>query len=311
MVFQRSIHMTQTKQEILLESGTNELEVIMFKVGSGVFGINVLKVREIIHAQKATPIPQSHPNVEGVIRLREEVLPVIHLSKVLGLPDSPHPESDRFIVTELNKQRIAFRVHEVERIHRISWEQIERPDDLTANEKSYAIGIISTGNVLSILLDFEKVLVEINPTAGVHVEDIKKLGIRERSEKQLIIAEDSPILRQLLIDTLHEAGYERVIVFENGKEAWDYLAKVAADTSSKPSEQVQLIVTDIEMPQMDGHHLIRRIKENSRLKIIPVIIFSSLITEDLQTRGEKVGATAQITKPEIVELVETIDTYIL
>lgn len=303
--------MAQTKQEILLESGTNELEVIMFSIGTGVFGINVLKVREIIHAQKVTPVPQSHPNVEGVIQLREEVLPVIHLSKVLGLEDNPHPENDRFIVTELNKQRLAFRVHEVERIHRISWEQIERPDDLSAGEQAYAIGIISIEDEISILLDFEKVVVEINPTAGVHVEDIKKLGVRERSEKQLIIAEDSLILRQLLIDTLDEAGYERVTVFENGKEAWEHLSHLAADTSSAPSEHVQLIVTDIEMPQMDGHHLIARIKENNRLKSIPVVVFSSLITEDLQTRGEKLGATAQITKPEIVELVETIDKHIL
>lgn len=303
--------MSQTKQDILLKSGTNELEVIMFSVGTSVFGINVLKVREIIHAQKITSIPQSHPHVEGVIRLREEVLPVIHLSKVLGLDDSQNPKDDRFIVAELNKQRLAFRVHNVERIHRISWEQIEKPDDLSAGKQVYAIGVISINNEISILLDFEKVVVEINPTSGVHVSDIKKLGERERSEKQLVIAEDSPILRQLLIDTLFEAGYERVHVFENGKEAWNYLSQLAEDTGSIPADHVQLIVTDIEMPQMDGHHLTARIKENSRLENIPVIVFSSLITEDLHTRGKQLGAVAQITKPEIVELVETIDTYII
>lgn len=298
-------------KDILLESGTNELEVIMFKVGTGVFGINVLKVREIINLQEVTHIPQSHPFVEGVIRLREEVLPVIHLSKVLGLEDSANPENDRLIVTELNKQRLAFRVHEVDRIHRISWKQIEKPNDLSVGEQAYAIGIISIEGEISILLDFEKVLVEINPSSGVHIKNIKKLGVRERSNKQLIVVEDSAILRQLLTDTLYEAGYERVMVFENGKEAWNYLHKLAEDTSSIPSDVVQLIVTDIEMPQMDGHHLTARIKDNSRLENIPVIVFSSLITKDLHARGESVGATAQIAKPEIVELVETIDAHIL
>ncbi len=303
--------MAKTKQDILLESGTNELEVILFNIGSNVFGINVLKVREIIHAQEVNPIPRSHPHIEGVIRLREEVLPVIHLSGVLGLEDSPNPLNDRFIITELNKQRLAFRVHEVERIHRISWEQIEKPDDLSAGEQAYAIGIISIEDDISILLDFEKVVVEINPTSGVHVDDIKQLGVRERSEKQLVVAEDSPILRRLLVDTLSEAGYDRVTVFENGKEAWSYLDKLASNEGSSPTEHVQLIVTDIEMPQMDGHHLTARIKENDRLKDIPVVIFSSLITQDLQTRGEKLGASAQITKPEIIELVQTIDAHIL
>src|SRR5699024_5264404 len=117
--------------------------------------------------------------------------------------------------------------------------------------------------------------------------------------------------RRLLVDTLSEAGYDRVTVFENGKEAWNYLDDLASNEKSSPTDHVQLIVTDIEMPQMDGHHLTARIKENDRLKDIPVVIFSSLITQDLQTRGEKLGASAQITKPEIIELVQTIDAHIL
>lgn len=303
--------MTQNKQEILLESGTNELEVLMFTIGASLFGMNVLKVREIILAQPTTKIPQSHPYVEGVIQLRENILPVIDLGKVLGTTSKEEPTEHRFIIAELNKQRIAFRVHDVHHIHRISWGQIEKPSELAGGEQAYAIGIISIEDEISMLLDFEKVLVEIQPTAGVHVEDLKKLGKRERSEKQLIVAEDSPILRQLLLDTLGEAGYRNVQVFENGKEAWSYLEDIANDDTTVPSDHVQLIVTDIEMPQMDGHHLTARIKGNSRLQDIPVIIFSSLITDDLQTRGKRVGATAQITKPEIVELVETIDKHIL
>lgn len=296
---------------ILLESGTNELEIVMFQVGSGLFGINVLKVREIINAVKVTPIPNSHPNVEGIIRLREEVLPVVNLAKVLDIPASENPENDKFIISELNQIKIAFRVHHVSRIHRISWEQIEKPTELSAGDQAYAIGIIKLENEMSILLDFEKVVVEIDPKAGVNVESLKVLGPRERSSKNILIAEDSAVLRQLLIDTLSEAGYTNIRVFENGKEAWEFLSGLAKDESIKPIDKVDLIITDIEMPQMDGHHLTDRIKKNLRLKDIPVIIFSSLITEDLYHKGESVGANAQVSKPEIVTLIEEIDKLVV
>src|SRR5699024_9493577 len=145
--------MGSTHADILLESGTNELEVIMFEIDKGIFGINVLKVREIINAVDVTGIPNAHENVEGVIRLREEVLPVVNLAKVLGLPASETPEKDKFIIAELNQVKIAFRVHHVSRIHRISWEQIEKPSDLSAGDNAYAIGIIKLEEDMSILLD--------------------------------------------------------------------------------------------------------------------------------------------------------------
>jgi len=297
--------------DILLESGTNELEIVMFQIGSGLFGINVLKVREIINAVDVTPIPNSHENIEGIIRLREEVLPVVNLAKVLDIPQSENPENDKFIIGELNKIKIAFRVHHVSRIHRISWEQIEKPTDLSAGDQAYAIGIIKLEEEMSILLDFEKVVVEIDPNAGVNIDSLKVLGPRERSSKNILVAEDSAVLRQLLIDTLSEAGYSNLRVFENGKEAWEYLASLSADESIEPTEEINLIITDIEMPQMDGHHLTDRIKKDLRLNDIPVIIFSSLITQDLYHKGESVGAEAQVSKPEILQLVEYIDKYIL
>lgn len=297
--------------DILLESGTNELEIVMFQIGNGLFGINVLKVREIINAVEVTPIPNSHENVEGIIRLRDEVLPVVNLAKVLEIPPSEDPEKDKFIIAELNKIKIAFRVHHVSRIHRISWEQIEKPTELSAGDQAYAIGIIKLEEDMSILLDFEKVVVEIDPKAGVNVDSVKTLGPRERSSKRIVVAEDSAVLRQLLIDTLSEAGYSNLKVFENGKDAWNYLEGIAKDESVDPKEKVNLIITDIEMPQMDGHHLTDRVKKDLRLKDIPVIIFSSLITDDLYHKGESVGADAQVSKPEIVTLIQDIDKLIL
>src|SRR5690625_4948207 len=303
--------MSSAKTDILLESGTNELEVVMFEVGSGVFGINVLKVREIINAVEVTTIPNAHSHVEGVIRLREEVLPVINLAKVLGIPNSEEPEHDKFIIAELNQLKIAFRVHHVSRIHRISWEQIEKPSELSSGENAYAIGIIKLEDQMSILLDFEKIVVEIDPKTGVNVESLKVLGPRERSTKKHIVAEDSKMLSHLLEETLSEAGYENIRFFENGKDAWDYLEELANNDIVEPKEEVNLIITDIEMPQMDGHHLISRVKETQRLSEIPVVIFSSLITRDLFHKGEAVGASAQVSKPEIVNLVKKIDELIL
>ena len=300
--------MNQT--DIFLESGTNELEVVMFTIADETFGINVLKVREIIQPIPITPIPRSHPNVEGVIRLREEVIPVIDLAKVLNLEPSEDPKKDKFIVSELNQTLVAFHVHDVSRIHRLSWTQIEKPNEFSTGTEAYAIGIIKLDEEMAFLLDFEKILVEINPDSGVNIDKLKVLGPRERSEKRLLVAEDSAVLRKMLEDTLFEAGYENVRFFENGQLAWDYLSKLAEEEES-PLEHIQLIITDIEMPQMDGHHLTSRIKDHSKLKEIPVVIFSSLITQDLYHKGQRVGASAQVSKPQIVNLVEEIDRLIL
>lgn len=302
---------TMGKRDILLESGTNELEIVMFKVGEGIFGINVLKVREIINPLPITGTPNAHANVEGVIRLREEVIPVIDLAKVLNLPKSATPEQDKLIISELNQLKVAFHVHSVSRIHRISWEQIEKPSDLSTGLNAYTIGIIKLEDEMSLLLDFEKVVVEISPETGVKVEDLKVLGVRERSDKKIIVAEDSSVLRQMIKDTLSEAGYDNVRFFENGKLAWEYLDLVAQDDLLVATEEVNLIITDLEMPQMDGHHLTDKIKNNPELKDIPVVIFSSLISDDLFHKGEKVGASAQISKPQIVELIREIDKFIL
>lgn len=302
---------TLKTNEILLESGTNELEVIIFNIGTGIFGINVLKVREIINPLPITQIPRSHEYVEGVIHLRDEVITVVNLAKVLHLPASEQPEQDKFIITEFNQIRIAFRVHSVSRIHRISWEQIDKPHTLSASQQPYATGIIKLEENMAILLDFEKIVVEINPELGGSIESLRSLGPRERSLKRIVVAEDSAVLRQLLKDTLTEAGYENLLFFENGKDAWEHLEELANNDSIEPSDEVQLIITDIEMPQMDGHHLTKKVKNNLRLANIPVVIFSSLITQDLYHKGEQVGASSQVSKPQIVNLVKEIDKFIL
>ncbi len=298
--------------EILLESGTNELEIIEFEMGLHRYGINVIKVKEIILPMPVTPIPHAHPAIEGIIQLRGEVLPVINMEKVMGLPQTFDHDQGKYIVAMFNKQHVVFHVHDVTQIHRISWEQIEKPSDIYSQDSSQVIGVIKRGDDMLLLLDFEKIILDINPATGIHVEQVKKLGSRKRSEKHIVIAEDSPLLRKLLHDTLNEAGYGNLTFFENGRDALNYLESIVEeDDQFDIREEVQLVITDIEMPQMDGHHLTKRIRDNQALAPLPVIIFSSLITNDLKHKGESVGADDQVSKPEIAELVLKIDQYIV
>lgn len=295
---------------ILLESGTNELEIVEFEVGHNTFGINVMKVREIIQPLPITFVPNVHPHLEGIIQLRGEVLPLIDMKKVLNMDVENRVDDEKFIVTEFNQQKVVFRVDNVSQIHRISWEQIEKPSSMYESQDANVIGVIKHHDEMILLLDFEKIVHDINEDKRFSVETVKKLGERERSNKNIVIAEDSPLLRQLLEDTLTEAGYVNLTFFENGKLAYDYLSEVANNGTSLEN-QIQLLITDIEMPQMDGHHLTKKVKEDELLNPLPVVIFSSLITEDLRHKGEQVGAVAQVSKPEIAQLIFEIDKYII
>ncbi len=154
---------------ILLESGTNELEVIAFSIDEGIFGINVLKVREIINPLPIVKVPNSHQYVEGIIRLRDEVITVVDLARVIGFPPSQDSERDKFIVAELNQMKVAFHVHSVSRIHRISWEQIEKPTELSKGLEASTIGVVKMDEQMILLLDYEKIVVDINPNSGINV----------------------------------------------------------------------------------------------------------------------------------------------
>ncbi|MFC0522222.1 chemotaxis protein [Pontibacillus salicampi] len=295
---------------ILLESGTNELEVVEFGIGSNRFGINVIKVKEILVPTPITNVPHSHPSVEGIIEIRGEVVPVIDVAHLLGYDPSEQPKLDKFILAEFNQLKVVFHVHTVTQIHRISWGDIEKPDKMYQGLDSYITGVIKIEEEMMLLLDYEKMIALINPKSSIDKESIQVLGNRERSNKHIMLAEDSELLRTMLKETLQEAGYSHLTLFEDGKDAIEYLENLK-NQNQPIEEQVQLVITDIEMPQMDGHHFTKRLKEDSSLSVLPVIIFSSLITDDLRHKGEIVGANAQISKPEIVSLVETIDRLVL
>ncbi len=292
--------------EILLESGTNEMEIMEFTVFGEAYGINVAKVKEILMSEPVKPVPHSHECVEGIFKPRDVVLTVVDLPKYLTDRQSEKEDKDLFIITNFNKLNIAFRVHSVVGIQRISWQDIQKPDKtLTRGEEGVATGIAQYNNKLITILDFEKIVTEIAPETGIQMSEIDELGEREISERSVVLAEDSVLLGMMIEQSLKKAGYVNIRKFNNGKDCWDFLSSIKND--SDLYEKASILITDIEMPEMDGHRLTKLVKEDSRLKEIPVIIFSSLINPEMEIKGRNLGADEQMSKPEIGHLVEVID----
>ena len=292
--------------EILLESGTNEIEIMQFTIFGELYGINVAKVREIMMADKVKPVPHSHGAVEGIFKPRDILLTVINLPKYLTGDSGDKNERDLFIVTNFNKMHIAFRVHTVVGISRISWEDIQKPDKtLTNGEDGVATGIAQCGGQLVTILDFEKIVAEIAPETSIQVDEIDRLGDRIPRDNRIILAEDSILLTKMIKDSLFRAGYSNLMNFNNGKEAWDYLSSIRNEPDFY--KRAALLITDIEMPEMDGHRLTKLVKDDEKMKRMPIIIFSSLINEEMRIKGKQLGANEQLSKPEIGRLVEVMD----
>jgi two-component system chemotaxis response regulator CheV len=287
-----------------LENGTNELEVLEFVVDNNSYGINVAKIREIIPYSPVTPVPNAHPSVEGIFMPRDTMITAIDLRNCLQRGQSQ--PGGLFIITTFNKLDIAFHVDSVIGIHRVSWVDIIKPGaTVTTAEDGISTGIIKIDGKLIIILDFEKIVSDINPETGLKVTDIDALGTRTGTNIPILIAEDSSLLRKLIVDSLKKAGYENVIKTENGEEAWEYICKYRDEGTL--DEHVGLLITDIEMPLMDGHRLTKLVKSDEETKQIPVIIFSSLVNNEMRRKGDELGANAQLSKPEIGNLVKVID----
>ena len=291
---------------ILLESGTNEIEIMEFTINGNLYGINVAKVKEIMIAAPVKPMPHAHPAVEGIFKPRDDVLTVVDLPKYLSGVDGDRGERDIFIVTNFNKMFIAFRVHSVVQISRISWGDIQKPDKtVSGGAESVATGIAQCGADLVTILDFERIVAEIAPETSIQMEEIDAMGPRTRNERPIWIAEDSILLSKMIENSLRKAGYVNLRMHPNGRELWDNLNELPRDADL--ASHVALVITDIEMPQMDGHRLTKLIKDSERFKSIPLIIFSSLISEEMRIKGRQLGADEQLTKPEIGHLVDVMD----
>lgn len=293
--------------KILLENGTNELEVLEFTLDGNIYGINVAKVKEIIPYQGVTPVPNAHPSIEGIFMPRDIMITAIDLRNCLQRGESK--KEGLFIITSFNKLDIAFHVDTVVGIHRVSWNQIIKPDATISNvEDGVSTGIIKLDNKLIIILDFEKIITDINPETGLKTTEIDALGERKKSDVPILIAEDSVLLNKLIVDSLKKAGYHNLIHTENGMQAWEVIETCKNDGSL--DQHVKCVITDIEMPIMDGHRLTKLIKTDEKTKHIPVVIFSSLVNEEMKRKGEALGADAQLSKPEIGNLVHEIDKLV-
>lgn len=303
-------------KEILLESGTNELEVLVFRVGECRFGINVAKVREVLPRQPIINLPMAHSSVRGVFRLREHVVPCVSLTDHLGLKrtsedaerTSEEAES-KLVLTDINQQQTAFLVDEVERIHRLSWEQMMAAPSLVALAHTPITAVTRIEGSMIIMLDFEMVIDQV--TGASLCQDVvpNPHGL-PRESLRLLLADDSPTVRLVVGATLRRSGYTQQHVFENGAEAWKWIEKTLAETGD-PAAVGDLLISDVEMPQVDGFHLTKRIKDHPKLRSLPVLLYSSIVTPDNHKKGAAVGADAQVSKPELGKVVELADELIM
>ncbi len=288
---------------ILLENGTNELEVLEFMLDGNAYGINVAKIKEIINYMPVTLVPNAHPSIEGIFMPRDTMITAIDLKNCLQRGTSE--PGGLFIITNFNKLDIAFHVDSVIGIHRVSWTEIIKPGTTVSTaEDGVSTGIIKIDGRLIIILDFEKIVADINPETGLKMADLAELGTRTRNDVPILIAEDSPLLNKLIVDSLTKAGYENLIHTENGQKAYDVI--VQCKNEGLLDDHVKILITDIEMPEMDGHRLTKLVKSDEVLKKIPVFLFSSLIDETMKRKGVSVGADEQFSKPQIASLVQAI-----
>ena len=292
---------------ILLESGTNELELLEFQVGDNNFGINISKVVEIMINQEVTPVPNAPEEVEGVFIPRDKLISVIDLHKVINIP---HTDSSKeiFIICEFNRMNVAFHVTRVKGIQRISWSDISDPPSV-ANGNGDAAAGLSTGvakidDRIIIILDFEKIVSTLNRDAGLDLHGIEH-ALRPSmavGNKRIVVADDSKFLNKMITESLNNIGFHNIISFSNGQDAWEYVSNFR-DTGDDVTSHIACVISDIEMPKMDGHRLTKLIKDDSVLSRIPVLLFSSLINEQMIAKGKTVGADGQFSKPQITELI--------
>ena len=312
-----------TKTEILLESGTNELEIIEFRIDEVdpanrikpcYYGVNVGKVREIINVPKLTSIPDSHPAVAGIAPLRDEVITIVDTGILLS-KNTGDAKPSKVIVMEFNNVRVGIMVHSVSRIHRISWARVEPPVSML--DDGLVTSLVKMDDRIIMLLDFEKIIADICPETAMKIpagEQGPESTEQRRQDKTLLIADDSGFIRKNIKTSLERAGYN-VVEACDGQEALDKLlefrrqAEEAGDGGL--ARYVDLVITDIEMPRMDGLHLTRRIKSETGLQALPVLIFSSMASPDNVRKWQEIGAERIITKPDLPNLINLVDEYVL
>ena len=290
------------EQGILLEAGTNEMELLVFMLGATPFGVNVAKVREIIQRVNTITIPYAPPSIAGSFKLRDQVLSLVNLGSHFNMQGEDTLDGKGMIViVEFNNCRCGILVDSVERIHRLRWDDIHSPSQYLLDMEVPITGVANVEDKIVLIADFESIVGEILGVEGAALpeEEIAELSPQDA---HLILADDSSVIRASLLKILHHYGYKDVTVCTDGQQAWDMIE----ETRDSGGRQFDLVLSDIEMPRMDGLHLTSRIKTDPLLKEIPVVLFSSLINADNIRKGQSVGADAQISKPDSDEMIKAI-----
>jgi len=286
-----------------------------FTIAGNSYGINVAKVTEIMRRCPITTMTHSHPCIEGVFKPRGKIITVINLPKYMAFPESENPEHDMFMLTNFDNVNASFLVHTGEAMHQIKWSDVERPSAIIyGGNDSVITGTTKIGDKIITIIDFEKVLFDINPETGLQLSEVRVMGDRDRSVKPIVIVEDSVFLMKMILQAVEIAGFSKVTSFDNGQDAWEYLEATRNECKAGKiplEEKVAIIITDIEMPRMDGHHLTRLVKTDDFLKKVPILVFSSLVDEAQKLQGESLGVNAHLSKPQIGNLISTIDKWIL
>lgn len=304
-----------SQQEILLETGTNELEIIEFFVHEDIggktethyFGVNVAKVLEVVEAPEGLTGSEAaaHPSFLGTIPLRDLILPVVDLSVWLDI-DRAEEVNEPIIVTEFNTMITGFLVSGVTQIHRVNWAEVEPPSKYVSQMETNCItGTVKINDRFVLMLDLEQVLADLDES-GQTQTTLSEVVSDERF--RALVADDSTSVRELLRSNFTNANFE-VELAGDGAEAWNKLLAIKAQAEEEdksPLDFLDVVVSDVEMPQMDGYTLTRRIKEDPVLKQLPVALFSSLISKSVLHKGKAVMADAQVTKPEFNGLTEKV-----
>lgn len=285
--------------------GQNRLELLMFSLeGKQLYGINVFKVREVIQCPKLTTMPQCHPVVRGIAQIRGKAISVIDLSLAVGGPSLGDVESCFVIIAEYNRRVQGFLVNSVERIVNMNWSEIHPPPK-GSGDTHYLTAVTNIDNKLVEIIDVEKVLSEITPNNQMVSSDIIDQSKGSAPEdKLLLIADDSSVARSQVKRTVEQLGFITK-VFKDGQECLDYLEDIVADGTSI-DDRVLMLISDIEMPEMDGYTLTSEIRGNEKLKGMFVMLHTSLSGVFNEAMVEKVGANDFIPKFNPDELAKAV-----
>ncbi len=299
--------------KILLETGTNEMELLAVIIDDQYFGMNVAKVQSIQQYDEKliTSIPATVPAISGMFLYRGNTIPLIDLAAILDKKSPPPSEDSKeiIVITEFNNSTNSFKVQGVNQIYRLSWEKLAPLNEMVGNT-SYITGSVFIDDHEILVLDLEHILATLFPQLtleDVNEELLQQQQTIKRDQLKIVFAEDSSIIRKGVVKALTNSGYTNINEFENGKLAHDFIFNNKEEYSQDSKHTV--LISDIEMPVMDGLSLCKTVKTDNELKDIHVIMFSSLINKPMIVKCKSIGADNYVTKPEINKLIGLLDDF--